>query len=253
MDLEERMEEYVENGTLKEKFKSFKTALIVMCIVLVGIVVVFAGIYLKGYGKATKKLQETIDSQAKTIAELRKELDDKVAQYVTVSPVLDIAYIDREIKDIGEMATIEYLYTNAAKFDIPAEILKKDVKFLSKTFTIKYDGIVKAGIDIEKVRVEENKIKKEIIVYLPAAEILSHELDYESFETLNEKDNIFNQIKTDDVHRFDAECKKNMEERIIEIGVLDKAYENAKTIIYRLIYTDAVKELEYSVVFEQAE
>ena len=44
-----------------------------------------------------------------------------------------------------------------------------------------------------------------------------------------------------------------MEKRAIENGLLDKAFENAKAIIYKLIDTDLVQELGYDITFEVIE
>ena len=44
-----------------------------------------------------------------------------------------------------------------------------------------------------------------------------------------------------------------MEKRAIENGLLDKALENAKAIIRKLIDNDIVKELEYDITFEVIE
>lgn len=44
-----------------------------------------------------------------------------------------------------------------------------------------------------------------------------------------------------------------MEKRAIENGILDKAFENAKSIIYKLVNTDVVAEREYKIVFQVIE
>ena len=59
-----------------------------------------------------------------------------------------------------------------------------------------------------------------------------------------------NEIKVEDIREFDINSKAAMEQRAIENGLLDKAFENAKSIIYKLLDTDMVEELEYSITFE---
>jgi len=47
------------------------------------------------------------------------------------------------------------------------------------------------------------------------------------------------------------ECwSKSMEQRAIENGILDKAYENAKEIIEKLVNNDVVQEQGYTIIFE---
>ena len=161
--------------------------------------------------------------------------------------------IKSEIKDIGELATIEYLYTNAAKFEDPKQIFGVNIPFTTKSFIAKWDGIIKAGVKIDKIIVEINDRKKEIIVHMPKAEILSHEIDNNSIETLDEEDGLFNKIKIEDVRSFDAISKDEMEQRAKDNGILDKAFENAKEIIERLVNNDIVQEQGYVIKFEVIE
>ena len=233
------------------KSKRRKTIIIVLIVAIIILTALAIMIFSKGYTSAKEKYESVIE-------ELEAEnarLSDPVAIYEVASKEIDIHLINSEIKDIGELATIEYLYTDAGKFEDPAKLFGKDIpfSFTTKSFIAKWDGSIKAGVDISKVNAEENKDTKEIIVYMPNAKILSHEIDDESVETLDEKNGLFNKLKVDDVREFDAISKDAMEQRAIENGILDKAFENAKEIIYKLIYTDAVKELEYTITFKVIE
>lgn len=88
---------------------------------------------------------------------------------------------------------------------------------------------------------------------MPNAEILSHEIDNNSIETLDEKDGLFNPVKVDDVRQFDTVSKDAMEDRAIENGILDKALKNAEDIIEKLVNNDVVQEQEYTIKFEVME
>lgn len=125
--------------------------------------------------------------------------------------------------------------------------------FTTKSFIAKWDGSIKAGVDITKVTAEANDTTKEILIHIPEAKILSHEIQEESIETLDEKNGLFNQIKVEDIREFDAISKDAMEQRAIDNGILDKAFENAKEIIYQLVHTELVEELEYTITFEVIE
>lgn len=84
---------------------------------------------------------------------------------------------------------------------------------------------------------------------MPKARILSHQIDKDSIETLDQKDGLFNPVKVEDVRNFDSVSQDAMEERAIENGILDKAFENAKNIIRKIIDNDFVEELGYTVCF----
>ena len=150
------------------------------------------------------------------------------------------------------MATVEYLYTDAGKFEDPARLFGKEVpfSFTTKSFIAKWDGVIKAGVDVNEVTVTVREFSKEIIVHIPQAKILSHEISEESIETLDEKNGFFNSIKIDDVRAFDTVSKEAMEQRAIENGILDKAYENAKAIIHKLVATGIPEEVEYTITFQ---
>lgn len=222
--------------------KKVKMVLMVAVIMIIALVVI---ITFSGYKKAQEKVKE-----------LEKEverLSDPIAIYEEASREVDIRLINAEIQDIGELATIEYLYTDAGKFEDPAEIFGKDIpfSFTTKSFIAKWDGVIKAGVDISRVTAEVNQFNKEIVVHIPTAKILSHEIDDESIETLDEKNGLFNRLKVDDIREFDGISKDAMEQRAIENGILDKAMENAEKLIYNLVNTDVVEEQEYTITFKE--
>ena len=237
------MQEERKQGILiKYKKVLIKT---VLCIGI--LIAVTGGLYFKGQLDAEEKYENII-------AELElkvEELSNPVAVYEEAATEVNIKVINSEIQEIGELATTEYLYTNAGKFEDPMQLFGKSVPFTTKSFIAKWDGIIKAGVDITKVTAEINELKKEIVIYIPEAEILSHEIDSNSIETLDQKDGLFNKVKVEDVREFDAKSKEAMEQRAIENGLLEKAYENAKGIIEKLVNNDAVKQQKYTIVFEK--
>ncbi len=230
-----------ESNLLMSKKTPPATATIVVSILFLIVVVVFIVGYVNMKAKSEQRIAE-LESEI-------ERLSDPATIYEKASKEVNIDIINAEIQDIGELATLEYLYTDAGKFSDLKQLFGHDIPFTTKSFIAKWDGIIKAGIRIDKVTAEINDTTKEIIVHMPEAEILSHEIDDESIETLDEQDGLFNPIEIDDIREFDAISKDAMEKRAMENGILDKAYENAQDIIYKLINTDIVKELKYHIVF----
>ncbi len=238
------MEHNFTRINLKKKLTSF---LIIAAVILTAALILF----LKGYANARDKYVSTIQELEAEV----ERLSDPVAVYEEATKEIDIRVINADIQSIGELATIEYLYTDAGKFEDPAELFGKEIpfSFTTKSFIAKWDGSIKAGVDITKVTAEANDTTKEILIHIPKAKILSHEIQEESIETLDEKNGLFNQIKVEDIREFDAISKDAMEQRAIENGILDKAFENAKEIIQQLVHTELVEELEYTITFEVME
>ena len=234
-------DEYEEDSFKKKRGVTFfkKRNVIIVAIVVIVVLAIFG--YVKNTKKENRELKEELE-----------RLSDPVVVYEEATREVDISVINTDIQNIGELATVEYLYTDAGKYEDAAELFGKEIPLAitTKSFIAKWDGSIKVGVDISKVIAEADKGKKEIIVHIPEAEILSHEIDEESIETLDEKNGLFNKIKIEDIREFDAVSKENMEKRAIENGILEKAFENAKEIIYKLINTDLVEELEYTITFE---
>jgi hypothetical protein len=217
--------------------------LILACIVLF--------IYVRGYANASHKYEEMIQNLEAEVA----RLSDPVAVYEEASAEIDISLIKSEIRSIGELATIEYLYTDAGKFEDTAELFGYNLpfSFTTKSFIAKWDGVIKAGVELSEIAVEVNQTAKEIIIQIPAAKILSHEIDQQSIEILDQRNGLFNPIDVEDVRNFSSLSKEAMETRAIENGILEKAYTNAKDIIAKLVFTQALKDMGYTVTVLRAE
>ena len=189
----------------------------------------------------------------KEIVELKEQIETEAVTWdERPTTEISISLIESEIKDIGELATVEYIYTDAGKFEDPKKAFGIDIPFTKKSFIAKWDGTIKAGIQVDKIKIDVDNIKNEIVIEMPKAEILSHEVDGDSIETLDEKDGLFNPVKVDDVRKFDVEGKEAMEKRAIENGMLDKANERAKEIINKIVNNEVVKEQGYTVIFEES-
>lgn len=69
---------------------------------------------------------------------------------------------------------------------------------------------------------------------------------------LEENDNVFNKIKLQDRIDFDIANEKEMTERAINNGILDKAQENANKVIKNLIRTiPEADDFEIEFVIEE--
>lgn len=240
-----------DTGTELDLLVNRKARLIKLAIIVVVLLAIILTVFIKGY----ISVKEEYETQIEKLKEENKRLSDPIVQYEVASKDVSIEQIESKIRDIGELATVEYLYTDAGKFEDPAVMFGKEIpfSFTTKSFILKWDGVIKAGIEIDKVTVELDEPNKEIIVHIPKAKILSHEIDDDSIETLDEKNGLFNPIKIDDIREFDVISKDAMEQRAIESGLLDKALENAKVILYNIINIGIVEESEYTVTIEVIE
>jgi hypothetical protein len=114
---------------------------------------------------------------------------------------------------------------------------------------LRWDGVIKAGVKLDSISIKFAPNEKKIIVSVPAAEILSYQIDSDSVELLDEKNNIFNKISVEDKIKFDASTEAAMKERAIENGLLEKAQNNAEDILRRLLQANPSIGTTYTIEF----
>ena len=116
---------------------------LIFAAMIIGMALIAAlAVFAKQYSSTKQKYEETI-------AELEAEINsmsEPVAVYEEATKQVDINAINTEIQDIGELATVEYLYTDAGKFEDPKQLFGKNVPFTTKSFIAKWDGSIKAGV-----------------------------------------------------------------------------------------------------------
>ncbi len=145
-----------------------------------------------------------------------------------------IEVIKEKLKETSELNTGSYLCTTVVTKADSRKIKGWKIPLTQKSFTVSYDGTVKAGIkDLTKAKVTQHE--KNVVVKLPDVEITSTEIDNDSFKMLDESNNIFNPISVEDLNDAQKELKKEMEERAIEKGVLELAKSNAEALIAEML------------------
>ena len=222
------------------KLKRLKRNLVFAAMIAVAAIVAISIIWFQG-----KKLD---DAQEKYDALVAQSNQPSIAN--PVSPEISLDVLNTEIKEIGELATTEYLYTNAAKFTDSKQIKNWNIPFTEKSFVIKWDGVIKAGIDVEQITTKLDETNNVLTVVLPTTKILSHDTKEDSVEILVESSGLFNSISLEDKIQFDAETVKEMEERAIQNGLLEKAQKNAEAVIFNLLCTNPDIVGHYSIEFE---
>lgn len=216
----------------------------IACILILAIL---GGAWFYGYSVAEAKANKIIAEKDKEIA----ELTDKPVVLDPVTPEIVQKVIDEKISEISELATAEYVFTNAARFENTKHIAVLPDGWTQKSFIQKWDGKIKAGIDLEKVTISiKNKV---VTITMPYAKILSYEIDNNSVEILDEKNGLFNKITVKDKVNFDRETEYEMKDRAIKHGLLTKAEDNAEKVISNLIKA-SVKNIEkYEIKFEKVD
>lgn len=248
----EKLEEQLQEVKKMTKMKKVKKRLISIAVVIVLIFGAFGAAWISGSKHAGEKYVEKIEKLNDQIAELNKRIQELINNANVVDPVSPQVVLDTvntEIHDIGEIATIEYDFTNSARFSDAVTIGKWNLPFTEKSFIAKWDGRIKAGIVIERVAVELDENEKTIIISIPSAEILSYETFYDTVEMLDERDGMFNKLKIEDKVSFDTATAEEMKNRAIANGILEKAQKNAETIIAKILMANPLIADNYTLEF----
>jgi hypothetical protein len=145
---------------------------------------------------------------------------------------------------------VEYLFTDAAKYSDSMQYNDWNIPFTEKSFVLKWNGVIKAGVILEDVDITVDEEAGKITVSMPPAQILSYIVDRDSIEVLDERDSIFNSITIDDKMKFDATTEEAMRQRAIDNGLLDKAQKNAQDIIRRLLTANPAVGDAYVIEFQ---
>ena len=251
--MEENTEMQKELMRIARKSK-LKRKLVSIAVLIVVVLLAIAVAWLTGRSQAKKKTEQEIADLKVIIREKEAEIQELNENPIVVSPIapeISLDILHSKISEIAELATMEYLFTDSAKFTDSKQIekWKVNIPFTQKSFIMKWDGVIKAGVNLDQVSIIVSKEEKKIIVTIPKAEILSYEIDNDSVQVLDEKNNIFNPISVEDKVKFDSKTENAMKERAIENGLLEKAQINAENILARLILSDPEVAAYYAIEF----
>ena len=154
------------------------------------------------------------------------------------------------ISDIGELATAEYGYTMAHTANKPKKtIVGFEIPFTDSKVIYSYEGLIKAGFNFADIEVEVDNVGKRILITLPEAKILSSSIDRDSLIVYDERNSPFNAFTFEDMNLSIGELEDDAKEAALSNGLLERAAENAKSIITSMI-GNLYESNEYTVEFE---
>ena len=86
-------------------------------------------------------------------------------------------------------------------------------------------------MDFTKITVDKDDHSKTIRISFPKAEIISTEIDQDSFTLYGEKKGLFNPFEVEDFALSQSDMVRMEEERALNDGLLKRAEENAEQIL----------------------
>lgn len=155
-----------------------------------------------------------------------------------MEPEITSSLIYNKLVSAKELTTLKYHYTNMGHFENQNTFYGYKVPFTSKEFIVSYEGLINAGIDLDKIKVDVGD--KSIEIKIPPAEILSHEIYEDSLKVYDERESIFNRIDIEDYNNFSKDQKTEVEQRAIKKGLLKEADEESKKAIQEILGADTI-------------
>ncbi len=172
-----------------------------------------------------------------------------IAHYVL--PEKNVEYDSRTkefgLKNIGQLATQVGYFTNVQTISASRDVLGITVPFTQSRYIYSYDGVVKAGIDFEKVVATVNDEEKTITVSMPKPEIFDVTVDENSLVVYDETKNVFTPLKLNDIKESSLTMKKEAQEKAMQYGILNNAQSNAEMLITGFLASSYTQD--YKIVF----
>ena len=100
--------------------------------------------------------------------------------------------IQSGLRDIGKLCTAEYYFTHVETFESQIDLFGLKIPGTKSSYVYSYDGKILAGVDFTKITVDKDDRSKTILISFPEAEIISTEIDQDSFTLYGEKKGLFN-------------------------------------------------------------
>lgn len=181
------------------------------------IVVIVLGILILAYG-VTKFIDK--NNLLKSYVESGHSID------------LDDVTVRNELMEIGELMTYSSVYDGTANEEDYRTFFDSNIKipFTSHKIALVYSGIIKAGYNIEDIKIDVDNVWKKINITLPDNIIVDNNLPVESVQTIDEN-NILNPIRGDEVCNLLSEIKDKKLREAEDNGLYEKAQNHAKEII----------------------
>lgn len=173
----------------------------------------------------------------------------EVEKIVTVEKEITAAILEDGVRDVGLLVTEEYYFTEVVSASRIKTLWNFPLNFTESNFVGSYDGVITAGVDLARARVEKDEENRCITVTLPPAAIQNVDIDPDSFRLYSEKAGLGNPLSAEDFNAALIELERSARDKAEARGLLTKADENARSVVRNLV--GALVDLnEYTLRFE---
>lgn len=151
------------------------------------------------------------------------------------------------ISEVLDLNVMKYNYSNIIDIKKDKSMNNIKIPFTQKSFIIKYEGVVNAGVSIEDVKILTNDFEN-IKIRIDKCKILEHYIKDESIYVYNIKESIFNKVEMQEVLEDISKHKNEYEEKLIKEGFLEEVKVIVKEKLYIILENMGYKSIEIEIV-----
>jgi hypothetical protein len=131
------------------------------------------------------------------------------------------------IEEVIEVSTTKYTYSNIITVTKDKSFNNIKIPFSEKSYIIKYEGVIKGGIDVSDVNIIDNT-RDSISLEIDKCSIMDHYIDDENVYVYDIKNSIFNKVEVNEVFEELSKHKEEYEAKVIEEGLMEEVKTNTK-------------------------
>lgn len=141
-------------------------------------------------------------------------------------PKVDTDYLIATLTKSSELTTAKLNYTGISEFkDTGIAVINK------ADFIMVYHATVRAGINVEDVKITADDINKIIYVDVPKAEVQEVKVDTSSIKYFDQKFALFNTDEKEDSNKAISLAEEEAKKEAAKMGILKMADEQSATLI----------------------
>ena len=146
------------------------------------------------------------------------------------------------ITKVIELNTVKYNYSNVITVQKDKSFKNIKIPFTNKSFIIKYNGIIKGGIESEDINIVKNT-GNEISIEIDKCRILDHYIDDENIYVYDASNSIFNKLEAQEVLDELNASKKEYEQKIINEGFMEEIKNITKISLVNMLENIGYQEI----------
>ncbi len=142
-------------------------------------------------------------------------------------------YITERLREVSELSTYAYEYTNSKEITNTREIFGIKLPFTTNRVNIIYKGVIKAGYSLDDVEAKVDNSAKTITVKLPEVEVFDNYILHDETK-IEEENNLLNPVHVESATKYFSDITSKELERAKAGGLYQKAETKAKKVITNL-------------------